>query len=136
MMGHMGYSNFKKLIKNSTGLKLKGHVNTYSTYICCLKSKLRKRPFAERKCAERKGEIFYLDLVPIIKPEGYNQKYRYIFMTNDYTTGIEIKFIQSKNDILNHVKELQVRRKVQGKSFIIYIFSDRDSVFMSQDFEK
>ena len=72
MMEHMGYSNLKKFMKNSTGLKLEGHASIHSTCTCCLKSKLRKRPFAERQHAERKGKIFYLDLVPTIKPEGYN----------------------------------------------------------------
>src|SRR5437868_12720587 len=104
MMGHMGYTNLKKLMKNSTGLKLEDH--DHPTYTCCLKSKLRKRPFAERQHAEREGEILYLDFIPIIKPEGYDQKYKYVSITNDYTTSIEIGFIRSKNDVPNYIKEL------------------------------
>jgi hypothetical protein len=57
-------------------------------------------------------------------------------MTDDYTTGTEVVPIRSKDDAPNHVKELQARRKAQGKSPIAYVFSDRDSVFMSEDFQQ
>jgi len=88
MMGYIGYSNLKTLIKNTTGLKIDSQ--HYGTCTCCLKSKLRKRPFGQRQRVEREGEILYLDLVPSIKLEGYNQMRGYISITDDYTTGTEI----------------------------------------------
>lgn len=89
MMGHMGYSNIRQPIKNSTGIKLTSH--RYGTCTCCLESKLRKRPFGERQRAKREGEIVYLDLVPLIKPEGYDQKRGYISMTD--VSQIEILYL-------------------------------------------
>jgi len=133
MMGHMGYSNLKTLIKNTTGLKIDSQ--HHGTCTCCLKSKLRKRPFGQRQRAEREGEILYLDLVPSIKPEGYNQMRGYISMTDDYTTGTEIGLIRTKEKAPIYVKEMQARRKAQGKQPIAFIFSDRDSVFMSHNFQ-
>src|SRR3954451_18788634 len=114
MMGHIGYSNLIKLMKNTTGLKLESY--RHGTCTCYLESKLRKRPFGERQRAERVGEILYLDLVPVIKPEGYDQKRGYISMTDDYSTGTEVGLIRSKDEAPNHVKELQARRKAQGKA--------------------
>ena len=136
--GHIGYSGLRKFAKGGMVKGIDEGIELCEIEFCktCIRGKMCKLPFTQRRRSSRILEIVHMDVCGPITPTSIGGEKYYVSFIDDYSNFVVIYVIGAKSDVFECFKNYYNMGKAKFGIGIHKIRCDNGGEFSSFDFRK